>query len=69
MTLQQALQNYVRRYGVKESDLYHVLRALTYFEDAEADPLMPEGMTADKWVEIKAWFLEHAPAALRDRIM
>lgn len=67
-TLDQALASYVRRYGVKESDLYHVLRALTYFDDAEADTLFPEGMTASKWAEVKAWFVEMAPAALRDRI-
>jgi hypothetical protein len=53
---------------VKESDIYHVLRALTYFDDAEADALLPDGMTAEKWAEIKAWFLEHAPRALRSRI-
>jgi hypothetical protein len=68
VTLEQALESYVHRYGVKESDLYHVLRALTYFEDAEADPLMPDAMTVEKWAEIRAWFFEAVPRALRDRL-
>ena len=44
-TLQQALDDYRRRYGVSESDLYHVLKALTYFADADAEALYPLGLT------------------------
>jgi hypothetical protein len=67
-SLDQALDSYLRRYGVKESDLYHVLKALTYFGDAEADALLPLGLTLERWEEIKAWFIEHARNALRVRI-
>lgn len=65
LSLDQALQSYVRRYGASQSDLYHVLRALTYFDDAEADPLRPEGLTAAHWEDIRAWFTVHVPATLR----
>jgi hypothetical protein len=65
LTLERALADYTRRYGVKESDLYHVLRALTYFDDADADPLLPDGMTPAQWTEIKAWFTEHVPIVMR----
>jgi len=64
VTLESALSSYSRRYGVKESDLYHVIRSLTFFDDAEADALMPEGMSKESWEAIKAWFVEHAPKAL-----
>ena len=67
-SLDHALDSYLRRYGVKESDLYHVLKALTYFDDAEADALFPLGLTGERWETIKAWFLEHGPNALRRRI-
>jgi Nucleotidyl transferase AbiEii toxin, Type IV TA system len=66
--LDQALDSYLRRYGVKESDLYHVLKALTYFDDAEADALLPLGLTQQRWVEIKSWFADHTRAALGARI-
>lgn len=67
-TLDQALDSYLRRYGVKEADLYHVLRALTYFDDAEADELFPLGLTAARWEEIKSWFVENVRDALRTRL-
>jgi hypothetical protein len=64
-----AKHSYLRRYGVKESDLYHVLKALTYFDDAEADALFPLGLTGERWETIKAWFVEHGPDARRRRIV
>ena len=64
MTLESALESYVRRFGVKESDLYHVVKSLTFFDDAEADAIMPEGMSKETWDAIKEWFLDHAPKAL-----
>jgi len=67
-SLDQALGSYVRRYGVKESDLYHVLKALTYFDDAEADALLPLGLTLERWEGIKSWFIENGRNALRARI-
>src|SRR5205823_4679429 len=35
---------YLRKFRVSAGDLYPVLRALTYFEDAEKDPIFPGGM-------------------------
>jgi len=67
-SLDQALDSYLRRYGVKESDLYHVLKSLTYFDDAEADALLPLGLTNERWEEIKRWFIAHTGDALRTRI-
>jgi len=64
VTLPGALVSYSRRFGVKESDLYHVIRSLTFFEDAEADSLMPQGLTEEKWSEIRSWFLDKAPKTL-----
>ena len=64
VTLESALESYVRRYGLKESDLYHVVKSLTFFDDAEADVIMPEGMSKETWDAIKEWFLDHAPKAL-----
>lgn len=65
LTFQQSLASYTRRYGVKESDLYHVLRSLTYFDDAEADPLMPEGLAMEKWLAVRQYFLDNVPSLLR----
>ena len=61
LTLRECGEAYVRRFGVREADLYHVLRALTYFEDAERDPVFPPGLDEPKWAGIKAFFLAEAP--------
>ncbi|MSP62947.1 MAG: hypothetical protein EXR72_21950 [Myxococcales bacterium] len=56
---------YVRRFRVSEGDLYPVLRALTYFEDAEKDPSFPDGMTRRSWGAIKKFFVTRAGEAMR----
>lgn len=68
LSLSQALDDYVRRYGVSESDLYHVLKSLTYFHDAEAEVLLPLGLTTAHWETIKSWFLDQVPQVLRRRL-
>jgi hypothetical protein len=67
LTLAAACSDYVNKFGVSEADLYHVLRALTWFEDAEADPTPPRGLTHAKWREIRSWFDEHTPKELLRR--
>lgn len=57
--LAEALDAYRTRYGRSASDSYHVLRALTYFEDAERDPVLPRGLTRQHWSEVRAWCVEH----------
>lgn len=68
VTLSAALNGYSRRFGAKEPDLYHVIRSLTFFEDAENDALFPDGLTAEKWGVIKDWFSNNAPSALASRM-
>ncbi len=60
-TLAAVGEAYTRRFGVREADLYHVLRALTYFDDAEKDPVLPRGMSEKKWGELKEFFRNEAP--------
>jgi hypothetical protein len=61
ISLQEVADAYKQRYGIAEADLYHVLRALTYFEDANKDDAMPRGMNDALWEEIKAFFIKNAP--------
>ena len=64
VTLAQALEAYRRRFRTAHSDLYHVLRSLTYFADAERARVRPKGLTAAKWRAIKEFFRSAAPALL-----
>jgi hypothetical protein len=64
VTLQTAADAYLRRFGVKEADLYAVLRSLTYFADAESDPIWPAGLDDAKWRTLRAFFEREAPRLL-----
>jgi hypothetical protein len=64
LTLERALECYVRRFGLQESDVYHVLRALTYFDDAERETTKPLGLTDEGWATIKADLTAHAQQVL-----
>jgi hypothetical protein len=66
LTLSSICDDYVRKFGVSESDLYHVLRALTWFEDAEAEPL-PRGLRRQKWQQARAWFEREVAGELARR--
>jgi hypothetical protein len=57
-------QAYLCKFGKPESDLYHVLKAMTYFADAEKEPIYPAGMSPAFWEQVKAYFLERAPELL-----
>ena len=65
LALRACGEAYVTRFGVREADLYHVLRALTYFEDAEKDPVLPPGLDAKKWEAVKSFFQKEAPKLVR----
>jgi hypothetical protein len=67
VTLDDALDGYVQRFGLSASDLYHVVRSLTYFGDAEAEVIMPRGLTEEQWLAIKAYFSDAVPAVARRR--
>lgn len=64
LSLSDAMGAYTEKFGVGESDIYHVLRALTYFDDADKDPVFPRGLTKTKWARIQSFFRSQAPALL-----
>jgi hypothetical protein len=65
LSLEHIGAGYVARYGLAESDLYFVARALTYFDDAEKDKAMPSGLTPARWRTIKRYFQTEAPRLIR----
>lgn len=65
VSLRAASEAYLRRFGVAEADLYHVFRALTYFEDAERDSVFPEGLTLQSWQELEAFFRREVPPLMQ----
>ena len=64
-SLQQALAWFHEKYRGLTVDPYHVLRSLTFFDDAESET-MPHLSIAVTWDEIKAFFRAEAARLFRD---
>jgi hypothetical protein len=67
MSLVEATSAFEQRFGQGEAELYHLARALTYFDDAEREEAFPAGLTAARWRSIKSFFVRQAPKLLRAR--
>jgi hypothetical protein len=47
------------KYGRERINTYHILKSLTYFDDAESEP-MPDMLEPFNWRECKAFFVREA---------
>lgn len=54
VSLARALDDFRQKFRLAEADTYHVLRALSWFDDAERDEAFPRGLTRAHWQVIKA---------------
>lgn len=50
-----------RKYDPRRLNTYHILKSLTYFDDAEGEP-MPRMLSPFDWAECKAFFVREARA-------
>ena len=61
LSLEQSFQWLPLKYGEGRVNIYHVLKSLTYFEDAEREP-MPQMLEPFDWAECKKFFVREAHA-------
>ena len=54
------MRAYQKRYGASAADVYHVVRSLTYFEDAEKEDPRLVGLSAPAWRLMREWFQARA---------
>ncbi len=59
-SLEDVLGWYRKKYQGVEVNLIHYIKALTYFEEAEADP-MPRMLKRVSWDQVKRFFEKEAP--------
>jgi hypothetical protein len=62
-SLAAILSLFVRKYAGIEYSRLHLLKSLTYFEDAEADPPL-EMVTEISWADVKDFFTRESAALL-----
>ena len=58
--LPKLLELFHRKFAQANYSAVHVLKSLTYFDDAENDP-MPEMLAPISWMEVKEFFTEEVP--------
>jgi len=61
LSLPEALGHYRHKYADLDLNLVHLVKSLTYFADAEGDP-MPQMLVELSWEEVKAFFQRGARA-------
>ena len=61
LTLERVFEWLPRKYAQGRINTYHILKSLTYFEDAEREP-MPTMLEPFDWGECKAFFVREAHA-------
>ncbi|MEW6061123.1 MAG: nucleotidyl transferase AbiEii/AbiGii toxin family protein [Bacteroidota bacterium] len=55
-SLQQCLSFFTEKFQTIKIDIYHLMRSLTYFDDAESE-IMPEMLIECNWEMIKKFFI------------
>ena len=65
LSLREALAAFQERFASAHPDLYHRVRALTFFEDAEREP-EPLMLQPVDWATVKAFFGDEAKRIWRD---
>lgn len=63
-SLEQAIQHLKRKYAGVNYSMVHLLKSLTYFEDAEDDP-MPRMLTSLEWITVRRFFETEARRLMR----
>lgn len=63
--LEQAFERFREKYRGVSVDPYHLIRSLTFFDDAEAEA-MPDLLVGVTWEEIKAFFRVEAARLFRE---
>jgi hypothetical protein len=61
--LRSILQSFEQKFAEHRYNKLHILKSLTYFEDAEKDP-MPHMLVPLDWKEVMRFFLQAAPQLL-----
>ena len=61
--LEQSLEWFKKKFAQTNYSIVHVLKSLTYFEEAERDP-MPDMLVPLSWEGVKQFFREEATRLL-----
>lgn len=64
-TLSEYFAELPLKYGTSRVNIYHILKSLTWFEDAEREP-MPNMLEPFDWEECKAFFIREAHRLVLD---
>lgn len=67
-SLETLIQRALRQYPGQEHNIPHILKSLTYFTDAESDP-MPNLFFETSWLEIKNYFRTEAAKIIKNVLM
>lgn len=67
-SLDQMLEFYEKKYRLLDDNLYPIIRALGYFEDAELETEMPKMLVDVSWPEVKSFFQKESLRLAKEKL-
>lgn len=67
-SLESMLSFYDQKYGSLEERLYHLIKSLGYFDDAEGED-MPQMLVSVDWEEVKAFFRKEVRRLAQEKLL
>lgn len=67
-TIDQMLEYYDRKYGVLEDRVFHIIKSMGYFDEADNDDWKPEMIKEVEWGQVKNFFEAEAKRLARERL-
>lgn len=68
-SLDQILEFYEQKYNKLEANLYHIVRSLSWFEEAEREKEPLKMLKDVEWDEVKAFFAAEAKRIAKERLL
>ncbi len=68
-SVDKVLEFYDQKYHKLESNLYHIIRSLSWFEEADREKEMPQMLKPVDWEEVKTFFGSEAKRLAEERLL
>ena len=67
-SIDQMLEYYDKKYGVLEERIFHIIKSMGYFDEADNDDWKPEMIKEVPWEQVKSFFEAEAKRLAQERL-
>lgn len=66
--IDQIFEFYNKRYGIPQDRLYHIIKSMSYFDDADNDYWVPKMLIPLEWEDVKMFFRAEAKRLAKEKL-